>query len=165
MWYYESLANQWPCNAWADDSHRFAAVRVIWYNYCVVPLCEGKVESTNLLAHFIARIEVPCDHACATGQCARRARLGEQKKHSLVVSSAACSVPSCQALFCFVRHPSYLCRDNPLLRRQCLRSSGGRSARTASSSPSSFRCCMCLLLLSARGQTSAFRLCAAHDAV
>ena len=39
MWYYESLANHRPCNAWADDSHRFAAVRVIWYNNCVVPLC------------------------------------------------------------------------------------------------------------------------------
>ena len=35
MWYYESVSFQWQCNAWAADSHRFAAWRVIWYNYAL----------------------------------------------------------------------------------------------------------------------------------
>ena len=26
MWYYESLANQWPAPPWATDSHRFVGV-------------------------------------------------------------------------------------------------------------------------------------------
>ena len=29
MWYYESLANQWPAPPWATDSHRFATCTVI----------------------------------------------------------------------------------------------------------------------------------------
>ena len=33
MWYYESLANQWPAPAWATDSQRFANCNVIMVQF------------------------------------------------------------------------------------------------------------------------------------
>ena len=42
MWYYESLDFLRPCNAWAADSHRFAAGRVIWYNYALYHYAKQK---------------------------------------------------------------------------------------------------------------------------
>ena len=33
MWYYESLANQWPAPPWATDSHRFATCNVIMVQF------------------------------------------------------------------------------------------------------------------------------------
>ena len=33
MWYYESLANQWPAPPWATDSYRFATCNVIMVQF------------------------------------------------------------------------------------------------------------------------------------
>ena len=46
MWYYESLANRRPCNAWADDSHISTLVR----------RCEG--DMVQLLPCTIIEVEV-----------------------------------------------------------------------------------------------------------
>ena len=47
MWYYESLDFLRQCNAWAADSHRFAAGRVIWYNYALYHYAKQKSKNPS----------------------------------------------------------------------------------------------------------------------
>ena len=54
MWYYESLANQWPAPPWATDSHRFATCNVIMVQFlhCTIINLEpilGKISVPDLL--------------------------------------------------------------------------------------------------------------------
>ena len=54
MWYYESLANQWPAPSWATDSQRFATCNVIMVQFlhCTIIILEpilGKISVPDLL--------------------------------------------------------------------------------------------------------------------
>ena len=73
MWYYESLANQWPAPSWATDSQRFATCNVIMVQFlhCTIINLEpilGKISVPDLLFTVRLGFAIPTNRCESVAQ-------------------------------------------------------------------------------------------------